>query len=92
MGPYGGGAAHFGLDINIACRNYSNRPDFHRLSFPSPLNLIRVQKQPLVYAIAAGVFVGGYEYAHFNFRVMDQGGEYLLDPWILIRCGFSTAT
>src|SRR5437763_1313242 len=35
------------------------------------------------YATTAGVFVGAHEHTHFMFRVMDQGGEYWLDPWIL---------
>ena len=27
--------------------------------------------------------VGAHEHTHFMFRVLDQGGDYLLDPWIL---------
>jgi hypothetical protein len=35
------------------------------------------------YATTAGVLVGAHEHTHFMFRVLDQGGDYLLDPWIL---------
>lgn len=35
------------------------------------------------YATTAGVAVGLHEHTHFIFQVIDQGGEYLLDPWIL---------
>lgn len=35
------------------------------------------------YATTAGVYVGSHEHTHFVFRVLDQGGDYLLDPWIL---------
>ncbi|MEN6405939.1 MAG: hypothetical protein ABFC77_05650 [Thermoguttaceae bacterium] len=35
------------------------------------------------YATTAGVRVGSHQHTHFMFRVIDQGGDYLLDPWIL---------
>lgn len=35
------------------------------------------------YASAAGVWVGAHEHSHFIFRVIEQGGGYFLDPWIL---------
>jgi hypothetical protein len=35
------------------------------------------------YATTAGVMVGSHEHTHFMFRIFDQGGDYLLDPWIL---------
>ena len=35
------------------------------------------------YATSAGVFVGAHQHTHFMFRVLEQGGDYLLDPWIL---------
>lgn len=35
------------------------------------------------YATTAGVWVGLHEHTHFMFRVIEQGGDYLLDPWIL---------
>jgi hypothetical protein len=35
------------------------------------------------YATAAGVWVGAHEHSHFVFRVIEQGGDYFLDPWIL---------
>ena len=37
------------------------------------------------YATTAGVWVGAHEHTHFIFRVLDQGGDYFLDPWILFR-------
>jgi len=35
------------------------------------------------YATTAGVLAGSHEHTHFMFRVLDQGGDYPLDPWIL---------
>jgi len=35
------------------------------------------------YATGAGVAVGMHEHSHFMFRVIEQGGDYWLDPWIL---------
>ena len=35
------------------------------------------------YATTAGVMVGLHEHTHFNFEVIDQGGQYWLDPWII---------
>ncbi|MHC4917327.1 MAG: PKD domain-containing protein, partial [Planctomycetota bacterium] len=37
------------------------------------------------YATTAGTWVGEHEHSHFIFKVTSQGGEYLLDPWILFR-------
>ncbi|MCX5682456.1 MAG: hypothetical protein NT049_02070 [Planctomycetota bacterium] len=37
------------------------------------------------YATTAGVHIGSHEHTHFIFRVLEQGGDYLLDPWILFR-------
>ena len=37
------------------------------------------------YATGAGVAVGSHQHSHFMFRVLEQGGDYLLDPWILFR-------
>ena len=37
------------------------------------------------YATTAGTAVGLREHTHFVFRVIEQGGEYLLDPWILFH-------
>jgi hypothetical protein len=31
----------------------------------------------------AGVAVGSHQHTHFNFRVLEEGGDYLLDPWII---------
>ena len=36
-----------------------------------------------VYARAAGVAYGEVPHTHFLWRVIEQGGSYLLDPWIL---------
>jgi hypothetical protein len=35
------------------------------------------------YATGAGTAVGLVEHTHFMFRVIEQGGDYMLDPWIL---------
>ena len=35
------------------------------------------------YATSAGVAVGAYEHTHFVFQVIEQGGSYFLDPWII---------
>jgi hypothetical protein len=40
------------------------------------------------YATTGGVFVGSHEHSHFMFRVLGQGGEYWLDPWILFWAMF----
>jgi len=44
------------------------------------------------YATSAGVAVGAYEHSHFVLQVVEQGGSYFLDPWILFwetfrQCG-----
>ena len=117
MGPYGGGAAHCGLDINMPAGTVLSAPisfDDHYLlrataagfknnawrgvrRWPDgsewwleSAHMIRItapERTPLKagtdYAIAAGVFVGSHEHTHFNFQVIDQGGDYRLDPWIL---------
>lgn len=35
------------------------------------------------YARAAGEWCGNQEHSHFYWRVLEQGGDYPLDPWIL---------
>jgi len=35
------------------------------------------------YSTTAGVHVGSHQHTHFIFRIIDQGGDYLLDPWIV---------
>jgi len=117
MGPYNGGAAHCGLDINMPAGTLLFAPisfDNHYLfnSTKSGYNNNRwrgirrwpdgstwwLQSHHLIemkvpelsplnagtaYATTAGVFVGRHEHTHFNFRIIEQGGDYLLDPWIL---------
>jgi hypothetical protein len=117
MGPYGGTAAHCGLDINMKAgtvlsapialddhclfnataagfnnnrwRGVRRWPDGSEWSLQSH-HLIRMlvpERTPLKaaapYATTAGVRVGSHEHTHFVFRVLGQGGDYLLDPWIL---------
>jgi len=117
MGPYGGNAAHCGLDINMkagttlyAPITFDDQYLFHSTAAGYKNNrwrgvrrwpdgsewwlqshhLIRMlvdERAPLKagtpYATTAGVFVGAHEHTHFMFRVLDQGGDYQLDPWIL---------
>ena len=117
MGPYGGIAAHCGLDINMPAGTVLTAPiafDDHYLvrSTAAGFNNNRwrgrrrwpdgsewwLQTAHLIamlapertqlpagapYATTAGVFVGDFEHTHFNFRVLEQGGDYMLDPWIL---------
>ncbi len=117
MGPYGGGSAHCGLDINMPAGTVLSAPisfDDHYLirSIDSGFrnnfwrgvrrwpdgsewwletaHMIRLtvpERTPLKagteYAVGAGVFVGNHEHTHFNFRIIEQGGDYFLDPWIL---------
>lgn len=44
------------------------------------------------YATTAGVWVGAHEHTHFVFRVLEQGGEYFLDPWLLFWQMFRDAS
>jgi hypothetical protein len=37
------------------------------------------------YASGAGVYSGSHHHSHFVFRVRDEQGESLLDPWIIFR-------
>lgn len=117
MGPYGGAAAHGGLDINMKAGTTLSAPisfDDHYLFNATAAgfnnnrwrgvrrwpdgsewwlqshHLIRMlvpERTPLKagtpYAATAGVMVGAHQHTHFVFRVLDQGGDYLLDPWIL---------
>jgi hypothetical protein len=117
MGPYGGIAAHCGLDINMPAGTVLSAPftmDAHRLIRTTAagfnnnvwrgtrrwqdgaewqvqthhqIAMLAPEDSPLpagtAYATAAGVFVGYFEHTHFLFRILDQGGDYLLDPWIL---------
>lgn len=54
------------------------------------------QRTPLLrgtsYATTAGVAVGAFEHTHFLFRIIEQGGAYLLDPWILFWQMFKDAS
>ena len=117
MGPYNGGAAHCGLDINMPAGTALSAPItfddhylFHTTAAGFPNNRWRgirrwpdgsrweLQAHHLIamlvpertslargtaYATTAGTAVGSHEHTHFIFRVIEQGGEYLLDPWIL---------
>ncbi len=117
MGPYNGGAAHCGLDINmppgtilkapialddqyifngqaagIGCerwRGVRRWPDGSDWIIQSHhlMGLLVEQRIPLArgtpYATAAGTYVGHAPHTHFMFRVIEQGGDYLLDPWLL---------
>jgi len=124
MGPYSGGAAHCGLDVNMAAGTVLSAPvafDDHYLfnstaagytnnrwrgvrrwkdnsgdnSISSEwwlqshhqIDMLVPVRTPLAadtaYATSAGVAVGGHEHTHFMFRVIEQGGDYMLDPWIL---------
>jgi len=117
MGPYNGGAAHCGLDINMPAgtilsapiffdehylfhstaagfqnnrwRGIRNWPDGSRWELQTHhlIAMLAPERTPLArgtpYATTAGTAVGLHEHTHFLFRVIEQGGEYLLDPWIL---------
>ncbi len=121
MGPYNGGAAHCGLDINMPrgtrlmapiafddqymfndwragsrCGRWRGTrrwnvggPDESEwiLQAHHLVELLVPERRPLQrgtpYASAAGTGVGLVEHSHFLFRVIEQGGDYLLDPWIL---------
>ena len=119
MGPYSGGAAHCGLDVNMpagtiltapisfdqhylfasTAAGYANNrwrgirrwPDgsewwlqcHHQVEMLVPTGPPLTAGTP--YATGAGMAVGSHEHSHFMFRVLEQGGDYLLDPWILFR-------
>lgn len=119
MGPYNGGAAHCGLDVNMPAGTVLSAPlalDDHYMFHATVAgfgnnrwrgircwpdgsiwelqahHLIAVtapERRPLAagapYATTAGTAVGLHEHTHFMFRAIEQGGEYLLDPWILFR-------
>ncbi len=40
-------------------------------------------KSGVAYATTAGTAIGAHEHTHFNLQIIEQGGSYLLDPWIL---------
>jgi len=117
MGPYCGGAAHCGLDVNMPAGTILSAPinfDHHylfnsvaagfgnnrwrgirrwpdgsewQLQCHHQMEMLVPERTPLKagtpYATGAGVAVGSHEHSHFMFRVIEQGGEYWLDPWIL---------
>jgi len=121
MGPYNGGAAHCGLDINMPKGTQLTAPitlddqymfndrragsrcgrwrgtrrwnadgqdesdwviQTHHL-----VDMLVPERRPIErgtrYALAAGTGVGLIEHTHFVFRIIEQGGDYMLDPWIL---------
>ena len=51
------------------------------------IELLVPERTPLTrgtpYATTAGVWVGAHEHTHFNYHVLEQGGDYMLDPWIV---------
>ncbi|MHB9025965.1 MAG: hypothetical protein ACYC7E_17640 [Armatimonadota bacterium] len=117
MGPYGGIAAHCGLDINMPAGTVLTTPIavddqflFHStaagfnnnrwrgvrrwpdgsewyLQTHHLIDMLVPERTPLPagvpYATTAGVAVGYHEHTHFLFQVLEQGGAYWLDPWIL---------
>lgn len=119
MGPYNGGAAHGGLDINMPACTILTAPfdlDDHFLynsvaagfdnnrwlatrRWPDGstweirachlVEMLVPERTPLKrgtpYATTAGTHVGLREHTHFVWRVLEQGGAYFLDPWILMR-------
>ncbi len=125
MGPYNGGSAHCGLDINMPAGTLLTAPltfDDHCLFHATAsgfsnnrwrgvrhwpdgsewqlqaLHLIGMlvpERGPLAagtpYATTAGTAIGSHEHTHFMFRVIEQHGEYLLDPWILFWQMFADA-
>ncbi len=119
MGPYGGIAAHCGLDVNMPAGTVLSTPFalddhycFHttaagfnnnrwrgirrwedgsewQIQAHHLIEMLVPEQTPLAagtpYASTAGVAVGSHEHTHFIFRVIDQGGEFLLDPWLLFH-------
>jgi hypothetical protein len=119
MGPYGGAAAHCGLDINMPAgtvltapigfdshglfntvsggfgnnrwrgvRRWADGAEWqlqahHLIAMLAPEGTSLKAGEP--YATTAGTAVGRHPHTHFMFKVIEQGGEYWLDPWILFR-------
>lgn len=48
-------------------------------------------KSGVPYATTAGVHIGAHQHTHFNFRIQEQGGDFLIDPWILFWESFRQA-
>jgi hypothetical protein len=41
--------------------------------------------------MALAIYDVAHQHAHFLLRVIEQGGDYLLDPWILFWKSFRQA-
>ncbi len=126
MGPYGGAAAHCGLDVNMPAGTMLSAPinldDHHlyrtvaagfgnnswrgvrrwhdgsewRVQTAHLIEMVESERAPLKagtpYATGAGTSVGAHTHTHFSFAVTEQGGEYRLDPWILLSAGCPAKT
>jgi len=51
------------------------------------IDLLVPQDMPIMagecYASSAGALCGNHEHSHFVFRIEDETGKYIIDPWIL---------
>ena len=79
-------AAGFGINDWRGVKRWPDGSEW-RLQTMHLVEMIAPERVPLKagspYATAAGTAVGRHPHTHFMFRVVEQGGEYWLDPWIL---------